>query len=355
MDDDDDYIIDPEFLRQFTEQYGDVDHPLFMEEIPHDIAGNEDLEALQQLLAEGETRESIAEKYKEVGNEYVQQGAYFYEAAISSYTKGIEAQAKDEKLNAHLYLNRALVHLKKKDFVKCIDDCRQSIARDDKNVKAYYRAAMASFELELYKKALSFCIAYYDSVKAETQNDDDLPTILAAGSPDLLNIYKRCVDKLRERDELLANIKRREKREKMEELDNIRSVLRLLSSCGIKLHKDIYEIPKMQRVVFYHENGCLHTSCLFIYDEHGISDYIENFDYSTTVGDQLDVMFPNTNDPKSFTRHNSKCIYETSKGEFYEFGTNETLATVIYKTKVAYRVAPVHVVHKDFDVSTLKN
>lgn len=29
-----------------------------------DFAGNEDFEALQQLLAEGETRESIAEKYK---------------------------------------------------------------------------------------------------------------------------------------------------------------------------------------------------------------------------------------------------------------------------------------------------
>ncbi|EDO08342.2 TPR repeat family protein [Babesia bovis T2Bo] len=354
MDDDDDYVIDPEFLKKFTEQYGDIDHPLFMDEIPHDTEGNEDLQALQQLLAEGETRESIAEKYKEVGNEYVQQGQYFYDAAISSYTKGIEAQSKNTKLNAQLYLNRALVYLKKGERVKCIDDCRQSIAKDPSNVKAYFRAAAASFELELYKKTLSYCLAYYEYIKA--QNDTaELMATLEAGSPELLKLYKRSVDKLRERDELIANIKKRERKEQRQELESKRSALQLLNSCGIKLYKDLYEIPQMQKVVFYQDNGCLHTSCLFIYDERGISDYIEDFDYSTTVGDQLEVMFPNPEDKQRFTRDNAKCIYEIAKGEYYEFSTTETMATVIYKTKVAHQIAPVHIVNKSFDISLLSN
>ncbi|ORM40091.1 Tetratricopeptide repeat protein 4 -like protein [Babesia sp. Xinjiang] len=347
-------VADPDFLRKFTKQYSDVDHPLFMEELPHDPSGNEDLEALHQLLAEGETRESIAEKYKEVGNGYVQQGPYFYEAAISSYTKGIDAECNNTKLNAQLYLNRALVHLKLRNFVKCIDDCNQSIKRDASNVKAYYRAAVASCELELYRKALSFCLAYYDHVKSEDPGTDrDLLSVLECGSADFVNVYKRCVDKLRARDKKLCEIKKQAKKAKLEELNVLKGVLQLLKSNGIKFRKDFYEIPKTQRVVFYHDNGCLHTSCLFIYDERGVTDYIEDFDYSTTVGDQLDVMFPDSSDPSAFTRHNSKCIYEVGNGEFFEFGTQVTLATVIYQTKVAYRVAPIHVVHLDFDTSIL--
>ncbi|CDR96777.1 hypothetical protein, conserved [Babesia bigemina] len=364
--DDDDYHIDPEFLRKFSDQYGDVDHPLFWDEIPRDPAGNEDLEALQQLLADGETRESIAEKYKEVGNGYVQQGAYYYDAAISSYTKGIDAQGKNEKLNAQLYVNRALVHLKKStaaaacvtvlagDFVKCVDDCRNAIKRDPTNVKAYYRGAAAAYELELYKKALAFCIAYHDHVKEHGETGaDDLPATLEAGSPDLLNVYKRTIDRLRERDEQIAAIKKREDKSKEEELTATRGVLKLLTANGIKLQPNLYEIPQSQNVVFYQDNGCLHTSCLLIYDELGVTDYIENFDYSTTVGDHLDVMFQDQHGEKAFKRHNSKCFYETARGDYHEFGTHETLATIIYVTKVAYRVAPVHVVHKDFDIKTL--
>ncbi|GIX61520.1 dnaJ domain containing protein, putative [Babesia caballi] len=308
---DDDYDIDPEFLRQFTDKYGDVDHPLFMEEIPHDSESNEDLAALQKLLAEGETRDSIAEKYREVGNGYVQQGAFYYEAAISSYTNGIEAQAKNEKLNAQLYLNRALVHLKLKNYVKCVDDCRKSIEKDPTNVKAYYRGAVASCALELYKKALSFCVAYYDRVKGGNESHDkDLMATLEAGSPDLLNVYKRALDSLRERDQQLKSMKKSEAKARLQEMRETRDALEMLKNNGIKVCKDLYEIPEMQNVVFYHENGCLHTSCLLIYDEHGVTDYIENFDYSTTVGDHLDVMFRDVEGDKAFTRHNSKCYYE---------------------------------------------
>lgn len=353
---DDDYHIDEDFLRKFTEQYGDAEHPLFMEEIPHDFAGNEDFEALQQLLAEGETRESIAEKYKEVGNGYVQEGAFYYDAAISSYTKGIEAASKDEKLNSLLYLNRAFVYLKRKEYVKCVDDCRNSIKRDPTNMKAYYRAAVASYELGLYKKVISFCMDFYDQKKREEkEHNKDLLDTLAAASADFANVYKRTMDMLRKRDEILRDMKQTENAAKMELLKETKDVIEMLNNNGITLSKSLYEIPAIHNIVCYHENGCLHTSCLLIYDEYNITDYIENFDYSTTIGDHLDVMFQDANDEKSFTRHNCRCLYEISKGEFFEFGTHETMATVIFKTKIAYKVAPVHIVHKHFQVQTLSN
>lgn len=34
MDDDDDYDISDEFLKQLTDKYADIEHPLFMDELP---------------------------------------------------------------------------------------------------------------------------------------------------------------------------------------------------------------------------------------------------------------------------------------------------------------------------------
>ncbi|KAK1444435.1 tetratricopeptide repeat protein 4 like protein [Babesia gibsoni] len=310
----DDYHIDADFLRKFTDQYGDVEHPLFMEEIPRDSSGNEDLEALQQLLAEGETRDSIAEKYKQVGNGYVQQGEYYYEAAISSYTNGIEAQSKDKRLNSLLYLNRAFVHLKRKDYVKCVDDCRKCIALDPTNLKAYYRGAVASYELALYKRALRFCLDYYDQIKQSNGDiSQDVLDTLTAASPDCANIYKRVLSKLKEQEEQLRVFMQKERETKAKEMKDAKDAVELLTNNGIKLKNNLYEVPESQNVVFYHEGGLLHTSCLIIYDEYNITDYIENLDYSTTIGDHLDVMFPDSTDPKGFYRKNSRCLYEVVK------------------------------------------
>ncbi|CRG99965.1 conserved Plasmodium protein, unknown function [Plasmodium relictum] len=86
---DDDFNIDEDYIKKLSEKYKDVDHPLFMSELPKNIEENEDLEALYNLMISDENPLSLAKNYKEVGNDYFRDGVKYYEDAIISYNKGI--------------------------------------------------------------------------------------------------------------------------------------------------------------------------------------------------------------------------------------------------------------------------
>ncbi|XP_038660001.1 protein unc-45 homolog B isoform X2 [Scyliorhinus canicula] len=77
---------------------------------------------------------------KENGNECFQRKDY--DKAIDCYTKAIQL-AKDKKVLAVLYKNRAACHLKKDDYVPAASDASRAIDIDASDIKALYRRSQA--------------------------------------------------------------------------------------------------------------------------------------------------------------------------------------------------------------------
>ncbi|AFZ81533.1 hypothetical protein BEWA_009470 [Theileria equi strain WA] len=355
--DDDDYEISQEYLEKLSREYADIEHPLFMDEIPNDISSNSDLEALYELLAQGETRDSIAIRYKEVGNDYVKDGKRFYEAAISSYTNGIGAESKDNSLNSVLYSNRAFVYLRIGEYVKCVNDCRNSIKLDKSNTKAYYRGAMASFHLSLYKQALLFCCECAKVLMEKSESDFDKATLLDGKNVHQIlmktdenfgNLHNDIIKRIREVEEEKRLLQEKEENEKRETgLTNNKNLASIIKAKGIKLLRNIYNIPQSQTTHFYEKNGSIHTSSLFIYDEMNITDFIQDFDHFSSIGDHLDVMFKDNQYPISFSADNAHAYYQISENELYHFNINEPFENVILKTKILFKVVAIHIVQNE--------
>merc|ERR1719230_626724 len=132
---------------------------MFMEDMPRNIDDNPYLLALQNLLYEGKTMEGMAEYFKNLGNEAFRMStnAVATKNALQAYTKGLEMECADSKINSQLHSNRAAVSIRLKEYDKAVDDCRKAIKLDPSNVKAIFRAAKASEALGLTSQALEFC------------------------------------------------------------------------------------------------------------------------------------------------------------------------------------------------------
>lgn len=152
-----------EFADKSTDELmGELNRlPFFMTQLDEtDGSGGENvtLEALKALAYDGEPDE-VATNFKNQGNEQFK--AKQYRAAIEFYTKGIAMDCDITTINASLYLNRAACNLELKNYRRCINDCKQGLKLDPKNVKAYYRMAKAFFAIEKFdeaKQALEFSL-----------------------------------------------------------------------------------------------------------------------------------------------------------------------------------------------------
>ncbi|KAJ3242339.1 hypothetical protein HDU81_005092 [Chytriomyces hyalinus] len=84
---------------------------------------------------------------KEMGNEYFKKGNYM--KAVKSYSKSLEMCGSDASSNASKIAvlgNRAMAHLKLNQFEQAESDCTAVLSLDSKNVKAYWRRAVARRE-----------------------------------------------------------------------------------------------------------------------------------------------------------------------------------------------------------------
>lgn len=127
--------------------------PFFMNNL-NDEADDDrpEIEALKALAYEGDPVE-VAENFKKQGNDKYK--IKFYSDAIEFYTKGINVNCGSAYIEAALYLNRAACNLELKNYRRCINDCKECLLRQPKNVKALFRAAKAYFAIEHYDEAMS--------------------------------------------------------------------------------------------------------------------------------------------------------------------------------------------------------
>lgn len=127
--------------------------PFFMNDLESGEDGEErpEVEALKALAYEGEPDE-IAENFKRQGNDCYKSKKY--KDAIEFYTKGLNVCCDVKYVDAALYLNRAACNLELKNYRRCINDCKECLMRQPKNVKALFRAAKAYFAIEHYSEAV---------------------------------------------------------------------------------------------------------------------------------------------------------------------------------------------------------
>jgi chaperonin cofactor prefoldin len=108
-------------------------------------------------MAERRTR---ADGLKKRGNECLKTNTKSSaREAMELFTAGLEVRCDDRVLTAQLHSNRAHVRILLRQFVEAVDDCRKAIETDPKNMKAYWRAAKASLNLDLIRNAIDFCEA----------------------------------------------------------------------------------------------------------------------------------------------------------------------------------------------------
>ena len=122
----------------------------------------------------------LAEQLKLAGNKALKSGDK--KEAIALYSQGIEAAnaikgSIPTELLSQLYSNRAAVRLSVRQLVEAVDDSRKAIAADLSNLKAYYRGAKASMELDLYQQSCEFC----EAGLAVDQSHQDLAQLLEVG------------------------------------------------------------------------------------------------------------------------------------------------------------------------------
>ncbi|KAM3143964.1 hypothetical protein pb186bvf_004015 [Paramecium bursaria] len=94
-----------------------------------------------------EKNQRLAESEKQKGNEALRSNDL--KEALNYYTKSIEF----DKTMAASYCNRALVHLKLKEYQKVIDDCNKTLEIQKDYIKAYHRRGKAYFALQNFTNA----------------------------------------------------------------------------------------------------------------------------------------------------------------------------------------------------------
>lgn len=104
-------------------------------------------DAKPKLIEEEQQRKQEAVVQKDRGNAYFKEGKY--EAAVESYTKGMEADAT----NALLAANRAMAYLKLERYAEAEEDCSKAIALDSTYSKAFARRGTARAALGRHAKA----------------------------------------------------------------------------------------------------------------------------------------------------------------------------------------------------------
>ncbi|KAL2900333.1 Tetratricopeptide repeat protein 4-like protein [Bienertia sinuspersici] len=198
-----------------------------------------DLDAIAAL------KETTSLELKDQGNEYVKKGKKHYRDALDCYTRAINQEGLGESEMSILFSNRAHVNLLLGNNRRALEDAEHAIELSHTNIKAFYRAAKASFSLDLLKEVISYC---------------EQGLVLSPENNELNKLVKLASAKLAEHEKHEAEVSKALRGAKRAE--NRQAMYREL----IGLKKPIIDKSKI-----------LHWPVLLLYPEVMSSDIIEDF------------------------------------------------------------------------------
>ncbi|ANQ08371.1 Uncharacterized protein PCOAH_00024100 [Plasmodium coatneyi] len=427
----DDFHVDEEYIKQLSEKYKNAEHPLFMDELPANIEENEDLHALYNLMIDDEDELSLAKNFKQVGNDYYQDGTKYFEDAIISYTKGIDILTKywenknlekrkaqrgklthdskssapgitnsnaqnvsskwisngigtangeigageeavksevkedsssdrkgaeisiqnegnnrdghsdgkrDDEIRgvlADLHCNRAIVHYKKKRYVKCLQDCRKAYTFNQTKFKSVYYSILCSYHLELYKDAHMYVNLFEDMTKSV-----DLKNHINLNEYEKMKeiIFKK-YDDILERKKIDQN----EKRKAEENEKNVANLVQdILHKRNIQMVENVYQQTNNVLPVLYVDSSMyIHFTVYLLYFEWGIIETIIDFAENQSIMDHYDIVKKNKNNHLLF------CYIEFPDDVFFMINSSSYICDVLNRAKLFSPILSIHIIENE--------
>ncbi|KAI8105509.1 hypothetical protein M9434_000094 [Picochlorum sp. BPE23] len=262
--------------RNQKPQGGDQDSlpALFWDEMPND-EDNPDLAAINSIIEDTSPDERLL-GFKEQGNRALQTGMqhrkkFYLRQAIDQYTQGLQVEGiEDRPLKSVVYSNRAHVNLLLGNYRNALLDAKDAILYDERNIKAYYRAAKAAAAISLWEECRSFCAK---GLELDPENEG------------IAKILQGSVAEEEKRRKAAAAEAARQYELKKPAAE----MASVLESRGWKIGRPQFGIDSRKPRI---EDGEVRWPVLFFYPEGGMqSDAIEDFGEHDTFKDHLDVMF----------------------------------------------------------------
>ncbi|XP_061489082.1 tetratricopeptide repeat protein 4 isoform X1 [Rhineura floridana] len=304
--------------------------PVFMKKAPSEIDSeqNPDLACLQSIIFDEEqTPEEQAKTYKNEGNDYFKEKDY--KKAVISYTEGLKKKCNDLELNTILHTNRAAAQFYLGNYRSALNDAIAARRLKPNHLKAITRGALCHLELKHFSETMMWC---EEGLRIDPKEKKLLETRTKADR----------LKRTEERD--FRKAKLQEKREQSQK----EALLKAIKDRNIKLSpassKDdtvisagLAEISldglssenDVGAKVCLDENGSLTWPVLFLYPEHGQTDFISAFHEESRFIDYLMVMFeelPPWDIEKKYIPSELELYYEDEeRGEIYQIGTETTL------------------------------
>lgn len=402
MIEDDDFCFDEQYIKKLSEKYKNVEHPLFMSELPKNIEENKDLEALYSLMVADENSISLAQNYKTVGNEYFKDGPKHYDDAIISYVKGVDmlieflkelkkekngkkettdsdcngkdithssvtlnlenkkpgniklngsknfeenddTQLKNENnieekvkhLLADLYNNIAIVYLKKKNYVKCIDNCKKALSYNKKKFKCLYNCILCYYYMELFADASKY-INMFDRL---IQNEEDIRSVVN------LKEYEKLKTEIIKKYENILNTKKKEEREReirlKKEQDTLNQIKTILEKRNVSFVQSIYNNSVVNPVLYIDENLYIHFTFYLIYFEMNCIETILDFPENSTILDYYDIIKKNKNNEFLF------CYLEFDNDQYFLINNSYYMCDIINMIHLFSPVMAMHITENE--------
>ncbi|CAK96649.1 uncharacterized protein An08g08690 [Aspergillus niger] len=297
--------------------------PLFMTDInkAYDEKGeNPMLDAIRALQNEG-TRGDVAQNFREQGNEAAREKRWV--DAKEHYSKGIAVllAKEDKEAEEACYINRALCHLELKNYRSTTLDCAAVLKLNPKNVKAYYRSAMALFSLDKIIEAEDVATR---GLKLDPAN----------------KALQMVAGKIGERKAVIERIAARKKAE-----DERTRKEKTLLSVALKARqirtRKTDQPPEMEDVGIklspdpLSPESTLEFPAVFLYHMDAQTDFIKAFSEMHSIEDHLDYMFPLPWDEKGEYKINTvECFMETVTGGLIRAGKKVPLVQILSGGKV---------------------
>eukprot|EP00400_MALV-I_sp_L67-5_P000689 gene689-734_t len=131
---------------------------------------NLDTAVASKNTPEVEAKIALQRSLKQKGNDCLQaNNVKGFKEACEIYTQALDEGEHDLELTSQLLSNRSHVNLMLRKNVEAVDDARNAIRANPRNIKPYWRAGRASMGLELYEQAKQFC---QDGLKIDKNNSE---------------------------------------------------------------------------------------------------------------------------------------------------------------------------------------
>ncbi len=260
-------------------------HPFFTSQIDGSQELSPLLQGIQDLKysPDENTPEELAKNYKEDGNFNFKCGKYRF--AVASYSEGLKHRCSDELLNTQLLSNRAAAQFRIGNHRSALIDCRLALSKTPGHRKALVKGAQCCLQLKRYQECVDLC----DVGLTADAKDEELLELRAKAT-------KGEAEEKRNARREAAMLKKKQTEESKILSAIEKKGITIMQGKGKYLELEDLEpthpAALRKRVHFVDGSGDLLVwPVLFLYPEHGETDFIEEFVEDQTFADHLEAMF----------------------------------------------------------------